>query len=230
MNSITDLTFWNISVLYSNGSFKLSSLSRPVERETRLQGGQAVCSWANGTVLAACLSTKKCCNLHCRVSLWLIRNELYDCCVDRGLSCMSIMVLFYVMNTQNQLQFSIFTGRNEVLAKVIFLHQSVIHSVHGGGGTWPDQTRPPPWDQAGTPLDQAHPQLPDQAGTPLCDQAGTPPPPLESADSGIRSTIGQYASYWNAFLLGLFALIGVRALFLALRVQHMHCNCCKYMM
>ena len=28
----------------------------------------------------------------------------------------------------------IFTGRNEVLAKVIFLHLSVIHSVHTGGG------------------------------------------------------------------------------------------------
>ena len=29
----------------------------------------------------------------------------------------------------------IFTGRNEVLAKVIFLHLSVIHSVHRGGGS-----------------------------------------------------------------------------------------------
>ena len=29
---------------------------------------------------------------------------------------------------------AVITGRNEVLAKVIFLHLSVIHSVHGGGG------------------------------------------------------------------------------------------------
>ena len=31
----------------------------------------------------------------------------------------------------------IFTGRNEVVAKVIFLHLSVIHSVHMGGGCLP---------------------------------------------------------------------------------------------
>ena len=30
--------------------------------------------------------------------------------------------------------FLIFTGRNEVVAKVIFLQVSVIHSVHRGGG------------------------------------------------------------------------------------------------
>ena len=29
---------------------------------------------------------------------------------------------------------TLITGRNEVLAKVIFLHLSVIHSVHGGVG------------------------------------------------------------------------------------------------
>ena len=32
------------------------------------------------------------------------------------------------------IEFCIFTGRNEVLAKVIILHLSVIHSVHRGGG------------------------------------------------------------------------------------------------
>ena len=61
------------------------------------------------------------------------------------------------------------TGRNEVLAKVIFLHLSVIHSVHRGGV--PDQA---------PPRDQVHPP--------------------GAATSGIRSTIGRYASYWNAFL------------------------------
>ena len=39
------------------------------------------------------------------------------------------------------LTWSIFTGRNEVVAKVIFLHLSVIHTVHRGvylvqGGVW----------------------------------------------------------------------------------------------
>ena len=69
----------------------------------------------------------------------------------------------------------IFTGRNEVLAKVIFSQACVKNSVHRGGV--PDQAPPP--DQAGTPLP------PDQAGTPLPpDQAGTPPdqtPPPDHA-------------------------------------------------
>ena len=41
------------------------------------------------------------------------------------------------------------TGRNEVLAKVIFSQTCVKNSVHGGGGRVPDQAPPP--DQAGTP-------------------------------------------------------------------------------
>ena len=48
----------------------------------------------------------------------------------------------------------VITDRNEVLAKVMFLH--LCHSVHGGEGV-PDQAPPHP-DQAGTP--------PDQGGTP----------------------------------------------------------------
>ena len=89
---------------------------------------------------------------------------------------------------------AVFTGRNEVVAKVIFLHLSVIlftggpASVHAGmpppsGPGRPPQTRqtPPPVPQPGRPP----------------DQADTPP----EADSRIRSTSGRYASYWNAFLL-----------------------------
>ena len=73
----------------------------------------------------------------------------------------------------------IFTGRNEVVAKVIFLPLSVIHSVHKGGGGLPQCMlgyHPPPSKQ--------------------------PPPP--EANSGIRSTSGRYASYWNAFLSLIF--------------------------
>ena len=58
----------------------------------------------------------------------------------------------------------LFTGRNEVLAKVIFLHLCVI--LFTGGGV-PDQACPP--GTRHTP--------PDQAGTPPPDQAGTPLPP-----------------------------------------------------
>ena len=68
---------------------------------------------------------------------------------------------------------SIITGRNEVLAKVMFLHVSVILLTGGGYLTrHPPGRYPPPG---------RHPP-----------QAGTPP--------GIRSTLGRYASYWNAFL------------------------------
>ena len=70
--------------------------------------------------------------------------------------------------------------------------------------TPPDQADPPrtrqttpPWDQADTPPGPGrHPPRTRQ----------TPPPgpgrhPPGEADSSIRSTSGQYASYWNAFLL-----------------------------
>ena len=117
---------------------------------------------------------------------------------------------------------TIITGRNEVVAKVIFLHLSVIHSVHRGGvcfsACW-DNTPPgadtpleqtpspgadPPWSRhprsrpprSRHPTEQTPPeQTPFGADIPL----GLSTPPRE-ADSGIRSTSGQYASYWNAFL------------------------------
>ena len=83
----------------------------------------------------------------------------------------------------------------------------------GPGGTWQtppgpdtpqDQTRSPPWDQTRYPPpgpDQVppgtrHPPGPD---TPRSDTPLGPDPP-GAADSGIRSTSGRYASYWNAFL------------------------------
>ena len=54
----------------------------------------------------------------------------------------------------------VITGRNEVVAKVIFLHLSVIHSVHRGGGGLPQcMLPPPPWTRQ-TPLDQADPPGP----------------------------------------------------------------------
>ena len=72
-------------------------------------------------------------------------------------------------NTKGEGRQPIFTGRNEVVAKVIFLHVSVIHSVHREGGGLPQcmlgylprtrQTPPrpgrPPWDQ--TPPRTRHP-------------------------------------------------------------------------
>ena len=68
---------------------------------------------------------------------------------------------------------------NEVWAKVIFSEACVKNSVHGGSSTWagtpPGPGRHTPWDQTGTPPDQAG-TLPGP-GTPPWDQAGTPPRP-----------------------------------------------------
>ena len=70
----------------------------------------------------------------------------------------------------------------------------VCHSVYRGGGWWyltrhwgrhPRQTRHP------LPLEQT--------------------PPLQEPDSGIRSTSGRYASYWNAFLF-IYALMHLSTL------------------
>ena len=105
---------------------------------------------------------------------------------------------------------SVITGRNKVMAKVMFLLVSVIlltwgvsASVHAGipHTTPPEQT--PPREQ--TPPEQT----PPGADTPRSrhPQSRHPPgadtPPRE-ADSGIRSMSGRYTSYWNAILLTIF--------------------------
>ena len=108
------------------------------------------------------------------------------------------------------------TSRNEVVAKVIFLHLSVIHSVHRGEGVclsacW--DTNPPGADTplppgADTPLEQTPPDQtspPDQQTPP--DQ--TPPRTRHPADSSRRSTSGRYTSYWNAFLFILVSIYPV---------------------
>ena len=122
--------------------------------------------------------------------------------------------------------FTIFTGRNEVVAKVMFLQASVILSTGGGYlSAWWDTTSP----QEQTPPQSRHPpnRHPPGADTSLGadtpspqEQTPTPPPqadtsppeqtPPPEAGSGIRSMSGRYASYWNACLLissnGLFSL------------------------
>ena len=107
-----------------------------------------------------------------------------------------------------------FTGRNEIVAKVMFLQVSICPqggrvsaSVHAGMPDPPGPGTPlrpgrppnqaPPWDQADPPGPDRHP--PDQADPP--NQADMPP---WEADSSIRSTSGRYASYWNAFLSSIF--------------------------
>ena len=96
---------------------------------------------------------------------------------------------------------NVITGRNEVVAKVMFLQVCVCPqggrvsaSVHAG---MPD---PPGWR---TPPDGDPPGM----ETPLPPGWRTPPPSRET-DCNIRSTSGRYASSWNAFLLWLFFLLG----------------------
>ena len=90
---------------------------------------------------------------------------------------------------------TIIIDRNEVVAKVIFLHLSVIHFVYRGvclsacwDNTPPEQTPP----GADTPLEQT---------TTGADSPPEQTPPPREADSSIRSTSGRYASCWKAFLL-----------------------------
>ena len=100
----------------------------------------------------------------------------------------------------------IFTGRNEVVAKVMFLHVSVILFTGGVGVSgqtpWTRQTPPPgqgrenpplagrpPWDHADPPRPGRHPinqagtppgpgrHPPQQGEHPPTRQAPTPPPP-----------------------------------------------------
>ena len=87
----------------------------------------------------------------------------------------------------------------------MFLHVSVIHSVHRGEyltryppGADPPRPGTPPKDQV-HPRDQVHP--PGTRYTPL--EQTTPPdqvPPRSRACWEIRSTCGRSASYWNAIL------------------------------
>ena len=103
---------------------------------------------------------------------------------------------------------SLFTGRNEVVAKVIFLHLFVILFTGGGVVSQHAQTpleqTPPP--RADTPREQTHPhweQTPPRADPPSRHPPEqTPPPVADTAreQTPPRSTSDQYASYWNAFL------------------------------
>ena len=90
------------------------------------------------------------------------------------------------------------TGRNEVVAKVIFLHLSVIHSIHWGmkGSAsvhagipppWeqtPPRSRPPPQEQTSPRADTPWEQTPPGADTPI--SLGVDHPPLGADIPGRR--------------------------------------------
>ena len=115
------------------------------------------------------------------------------------------------------------TGQNEVLAKVLFLHPTVI--LFSGGCDNPCQT-PHSWHgepsrSRHTPLGMENP--PRRRHTP---PEQTPPgwrtPPPRVADSGIRSTIGRYASYWNAFLFATVFDDGLRSVYSTSNDAYIH--------
>ena len=112
----------------------------------------------------------------------------------------------------------IFTSRNEVVAKVMFLQVCVCPQ---GGGCLPQcmlGCHSPPWMM--NPPEREPPRMenpPDgEPPPPDGEPPGWRPPQMENpprwrtppwmekppreADSSIWSTSGQYASYWNAFL------------------------------
>ena len=96
-------------------------------------------------------------------------------------------------------------------AKVMFLQASVILLTGGSvclSACWdtPHQEQTPPLEQTAS-QEQTHPlgaDTPQSKHPPGADPPGADTPRADTppaADSGIRSTSGQYASYWNAFLL-----------------------------
>ena len=116
----------------------------------------------------------------------------------------------------------IITGRNEVVAKVMFLHVSVILLTGGvSGQAPPGPGRHPPGPGRHPPGPGRHPpgpgRHPQTRQTPPLHQADPPGPgrhpprpgrhpprpgrhPPREEDCSIRSMSGRYASYWNAFL------------------------------
>ena len=99
--------------------------------------------------------------------------------------------------TSCKLEVSLVTSRNKVVAKVMFLHVSVI--LLTGGSL---ENPPPPGPGTHTPPRPR--RTPPGPVTPPSRTKENPPrprrtPPREEHCS-IRSMSGRYASYWNAFL------------------------------
>ena len=91
--------------------------------------------------------------------------------------CKLLNKSFFCNSTKIQ-QLYIFTGRNEVVAKVMFLQVSVILSTGGGVSGEP----PPPGTRQTPPPTRENP--PPGPGRPLPEE-----------DCSIRSMSGRYASY-----------------------------------
>ena len=110
------------------------------------------------------------------------------------LDCITLKYLFYLVRLSicSSSHRLVITGRNEVVAKVIFLHLSVIHSVHRGrsasvhAGIPPGPGRPPrsrhPPPQEQTPPGSRHPPWEQTPPGP-----GRPPPRKQTPAYGLRA-------------------------------------------
>ena len=89
---------------------------------------------------------------------------------------------------------------NEVWGKVMFLHPSVSHSVHGGGGSI--FSRGMLSLAGGAVLNGGVPRLAGGVSSLAGGAVLSSTPPLRMAEDGtpLWLTSGRYASYWNAFL------------------------------
>ena len=134
----------------------------------------------------------------CKNKVYTIFLSPHSNCIPKLIKEISIIIwMKYISNYRPQWS----CGQGNIFAPVC-------HSIHGGGGipegteADPPGSRPPwsrpPWEQTPPPpQDQTPPRADYPPPTP--PRTRHTPPPRE-AESGIRSTSGRYASYWNAFL------------------------------
>ena len=146
----------------------------------------------------------------CSTARFLFRNLLRDrlrCKCRKATLGLILMQSYYRSGTLNSNTVNskfhlirsyceIFTGRNEVVAKVMFLHVSVILLTGG----WVGVSGEPPPGTKETP--------PGTRQTPRTRQ--TPPGPRRTPRREEHCSIlpmsGRYASYWNAFLFSIIFL------------------------
>ena len=135
----------------------------------------------------------------------MIRRFISECYTCFDITSGVLSLVYFHTDSARRMTNSYYRPQTK-FAKIMFLHLSVSHSVHRGGGV-PGQVHPPgtylpplgrhtPWAHTLPPGRYTPGQVhPTGRYTP---RAGTPPG--QAVHAGIRSTSGRYASHWNAFL------------------------------
>ena len=117
----------------------------------------------------------------------------------------SVSAYMWTFPKFEKLPFVVYYRPQTKFAKVMILHLSLI--LFTGGSTWAGTPSARYTPRAGAPLRQVHPPVDTPpAGTP--GQVHLPRQVhLQALHTGIRSTSGRYASYWNAFLYWLMSMV-----------------------